>query len=42
MADPGNLPHHVKIKLGEHTLDLLVGAINDSDGKYVGPCSPGR
>lgn len=35
--DPSNLPHRAKISLGEETLDLLVSAINDADGNYIGP-----
>ena len=34
LADPGNLPHRAKIKLGDETLDLRVSAINDHDGNY--------
>ena len=37
LADPKNLPHQAKIMLGEETLDLLVSAILDSDGTYIGP-----
>jgi methyl-accepting chemotaxis protein len=37
LADPNNLPHQAKIKLGDETLDLRVSAINDKDGNYIGP-----
>ncbi|HWA47082.1 MAG TPA: methyl-accepting chemotaxis protein [Dongiaceae bacterium] len=37
LADPKNLPHKAKIKLGQETLDLRVSAIRDKDGKYQGP-----
>ena len=37
LADPGNLPHRAKIRLGEETLDLNVVAIRDEHGEYVGP-----
>ena len=37
LADPKNLPHRATIKLGEHSLDLLVSAIRDQSGKYLGP-----
>ena len=37
LADPRNLPHRAKIKLGEETLDLSVAAIRDKDGSYIGP-----
>lgn len=35
LADPNNLPHQALITLGEHTLDLLVSAVIDADGKYI-------
>ena len=35
--DPRNLPHRTKINLGTETLDLLVSAIYDNDGKFLGP-----
>ena len=34
LADPRNLPHQAKIKLGDETLNLKVSAINGRDGKY--------
>jgi methyl-accepting chemotaxis protein len=37
LADPKNLPHRAKIKLGPETLSLLVTAIRDAQGNYVGP-----
>ena len=32
-----NLPHQANIKLGDETLDLLVSAIHDNNGEYIGP-----
>lgn len=37
LADPGNLPHAAKIKVGPETLDLRVSAMMNKDGKYIGP-----
>jgi len=37
LADDRNLPHRAKIKLGDHTLDLLVSPIYDNNKKYLGP-----
>lgn len=37
LADPSNMPHRAKIKVGEHTLDLLATAITDKDNNYIGP-----
>ncbi len=37
VGDPKNLPHKARIKLGEETLDLLVSAILDRSGKFLGP-----
>ena len=37
LADPKNLPHRAKIKLGNETLDLLVSPIYDNQGEYLGP-----
>jgi methyl-accepting chemotaxis protein len=37
LADPKNLPHRAKIKLGPETLDLRVSALFDRQGKYTGP-----
>ena len=36
LGDPSNLPHKANIPLGDHTLSLLVNAINDIDGNYTG------
>lgn len=36
LADRNNLPWNAKIKLGPETLALKVGALNDSEGKYIG------
>lgn len=37
VSDPSNLPHRAKIHLGDETLDLLVSAITDHEGAYIGP-----
>ena len=37
LADPKNLPHQAQIKVGNETLDLLVSAIYDHQGNYMGP-----
>jgi methyl-accepting chemotaxis protein len=37
LADPNNLPHHAKIKLGDEILDLTATAIRDARGNYIGP-----
>ncbi len=37
LANDKNLPHNAKIKLGPETLDLMVTAIYDQEGKYLGP-----
>jgi methyl-accepting chemotaxis protein len=37
LADPSNLPFQTNITLGDETLDLLVTAITDANGKYVKP-----
>jgi methyl-accepting chemotaxis protein len=36
LADPSNLPHNAKIKLGPETLDLRVSAVFDNNGSYLG------
>jgi len=36
LADPKNLPHRAKIKLGPETLDLRVSALVDRQGVYNG------
>ncbi len=37
LADPKNLPHTAEIRIGPETLSLLVTAIHDSRGTYIGP-----
>ena len=37
LSDQKNLPHRAKIKVGPETLDLLVSAIVDKSGQYMGP-----
>lgn len=37
LYDPKNLPRKATISLGTETLDLLVRAIYDRDGNYLGP-----
>jgi methyl-accepting chemotaxis protein len=37
LADPANLPHNAKIRLGDEVLDLRVSAIIEDDGNYLGP-----
>lgn len=37
LSDPKNLPHRATIALGPEKLDLLVSAIYDQHGNYVGP-----
>ncbi|WP_254053653.1 methyl-accepting chemotaxis protein [Singulisphaera sp. GP187] len=37
LADPKNLPRQAVIRLGPEYLDLLVTAILDEDGQYLGP-----
>ncbi|MBK8231575.1 MAG: chemotaxis protein [Candidatus Eisenbacteria bacterium] len=37
LADPKNLPHRAQIQVGPETLALLVSAIYDHRGEYVGP-----
>jgi len=37
LSDPRNLPHRANIQLGPEVLDLLVSAIYDNDGNYLGP-----
>jgi methyl-accepting chemotaxis protein len=36
LADDKNLPRHTHIKVGPETLDLLVSAIRDKQGNYIG------
>ena len=35
LADPSNLPHQARIRLGDQFLDLRVSAIYDSSGSYT-------
>lgn len=37
VGDPSNLPHRTRFQLGPETLDLLVTAVKDSAGNYLGP-----
>jgi methyl-accepting chemotaxis protein len=37
LADPKNLPRRAVIQLGPESLDLLVSAILDQNGRYLGP-----
>lgn len=37
LADPSNMPHRAKIKVGDETLDLLATAITDKGNNYIGP-----
>lgn len=37
LADPKNLPHSVRIKVGPEVLDLKVSAVMADDGSYIGP-----
>lgn len=37
LADPKNLPHTATIQIGPEYAKLLVSAINDDKGKYIGP-----
>jgi methyl-accepting chemotaxis protein len=37
LGDPKNLPHQANIQLGPETLSLLVSAIYDNKGNYLGP-----
>jgi len=37
LSDPRNLPHRAQIQLGPETLSLLVSAILDPQGEYIGP-----
>jgi methyl-accepting chemotaxis protein len=37
LADPKNLPHRALIRIGPEHADLLVNAILDRDGNYLGP-----
>lgn len=37
LADPANLPHEAIISLGQEKLQLLVTALRNAKGEYVGP-----
>lgn len=37
ISRPENLPHRATIELGPEKLDLLVSAVTDKNGKYLGP-----
>ncbi|MFQ5451606.1 MAG: methyl-accepting chemotaxis protein [Nitrospinaceae bacterium] len=37
LSDPKNLPHRALIQIGPETADLLVSAIHDKEGNYLGP-----
>ncbi|GJD52340.1 hypothetical protein OPKNFCMD_5105 [Methylobacterium crusticola] len=37
LADPANLPHRARIKLGPEVLDLQASAVTGTDGAYLGP-----
>ena len=37
LADPTNLPYRARINIGDEKADLLVNAIYDAEGNYVGP-----
>ncbi len=37
LANPDNLPHRAQIKVADEILDLLVTAVRDHRGEYVGP-----
>lgn len=37
LADPANLPHNARIRLGPEVLDLKVSAVRANDGSYIGP-----
>ena len=36
LADPKNLPHRARIKLGDEALDLRVSAVHNRRGHYIG------
>jgi len=37
LNNPENLPHRASISVGPETLDLLVSAVRDANGDYIGP-----
>ncbi len=36
LADPANLPHKARVKMGPESLELNVSALRDAQGNYVG------
>lgn len=37
VGDPNNLPHRAQIQVGPETLELLVSAVRDENGTFLGP-----
>ncbi|WP_232463208.1 putative bifunctional diguanylate cyclase/phosphodiesterase [Burkholderia ubonensis] len=37
LADPANLPHRARVRLGPEVLDLQISAVRDAEGHYIGP-----
>ncbi len=37
LADPANLPHRTRIRLGPEVLEIQVSAVRDTDGHYICP-----
>ncbi|MDJ0950846.1 MAG: methyl-accepting chemotaxis protein [Alphaproteobacteria bacterium] len=37
LADPKNMPHRAQIEVGDQKLNLLISAIENPDGSYLGP-----
>ncbi|MCH7686730.1 MAG: PAS domain-containing protein, partial [Planctomycetes bacterium] len=37
LSNPDNLPHRAEIQVGPETLELLVSAVRDQEGNYIGP-----
>ncbi|MBO1326031.1 EAL domain-containing protein [Acetobacter sp. TBRC 12305] len=37
LADPRNLPHRARIRLGDEILDLMISSITGTEGDYIGP-----
>ncbi|RQT75264.1 EAL domain-containing protein [Burkholderia cepacia] len=37
LADPANLPHRGRVRLGPEVLDFQVSAGRDAEGRYIGP-----
>jgi methyl-accepting chemotaxis protein len=37
LADPANLPHRARVRIGDETFDLRITAISDAQGGYAGP-----